>query len=177
MSETNKNLIPWNIWQEHLGVTRSHDAVGRPGRIISARLLPGTDLVIGIQDLMTKHGVTCGWANAFGSLAGAHFSPGISMSKDQPDMMERSPDLNLEEPLEIWSGQGKLGLDEQGNSFMHFHGLVSDLKGRIYGGHFFPGGNPIYITCEVMIQEILDVEHPLIMNEVAKVPLMEVRQK
>lgn len=168
--------FPWSIWAPHEGRLRFHSAAGRPGRLISGRLLPGCDLLRGILDMARSHEVRAAWVNAFGSLARAAFSPGLRLSAENPDRVERRPSVNLEGPIEMWSGTGRLGIPDNGEPFIHFHGLVVSPEGQLYGGHFFPGDNTVYATFEVHIQEILGVAFRLEHDETVELPLIEPRE-
>jgi predicted DNA-binding protein with PD1-like motif len=68
---------------------------------------------------------------------------------------------------------GRLGIPDKGDPLIHFHGLVVDPEGQLYGGHFFPGDNTVYATFEVHIQEILGVEFRLELDEAVELPLIE----
>ncbi len=167
--------FPWNIWAAHEGRPRYHSAAGGAGRLISGRLLPGSDLLGGIIEMARSHEVRAAWVNAFGSLARAAFSPGLRLSAEDPDRVERRPNVELEGPIEMWSGTGRLGLPANGEPFIHFHGVVVGPDGRLFGGHFFPGGNTVYATFEVHIQEILGVEFRLEHDAAVELPLIEPR--
>ena len=169
--------FPWHIWEQHEGSQRFHSAAGRPGRVISGRLLPGCDLLLGIIEMARSHEVRSAWVNGFGSLARAAFSPGIRISASDPDRVDRRPNVELPGPLEMWSGMGRLGIPDGGEPFIHFHGLVATPEGRLYGGHFFPGGNTVYATFEVHIQEVLDVEFVQEMDVNVELPLIEPKEK
>ena len=171
--ENSDENFPWNIWQAHEGACRFHSVDGQPGRIVSGRLLPGCDLVQGILEVAKHHGVKAAWVNGFGSLAKAAFSPAVRLSGAMPDRVERWPNVSLSGPIEMWSGMGRLGTPDEGEAFIHFHGLVTTPDGRLFGGHFFPGGNPVYATFEVHIQEILGVAFTREMDAEVEVPLIE----
>ena len=174
---TELESFPWHIWEQHEGSQRFRSAAGRPGRIISGRLLPGCDLLLGIIEMARSHRVMSAWINAFGSLAKASFSPGIRLSASNSDRVERRPSVNLPGPLEMWSGTGRLGIPAKGEPFVHFHGLVVTPEGQLFGGHFFPGGNIVYATFEVHIQEVLDVAFKLEMDAAVELPLIEPKKK
>ena len=72
---------------------------------------------------------------------------------------------------------GRLGIPEKGEPVIHFHGLLVTPEGQLYGGHFFRGGNPVYATLEVHIQELLDVEFKLKMDRAVEIPLIVPNQK
>ena len=168
--------FPWNIWAPHGDRLRFHSAEGRPGRLISGRLLPGTDLLGGIIAMARTHEIRAAWVNAFGSLARAAFSPGLRLSAKDPDRVERRPNVALEGPIEMWSGSGRLGIPDNGEPCLHFHGLVVSPEGQLLGGHFFLGGNTVYATFEVHIQEILGVEFRLEHDAAVELPLIEPRE-
>ncbi|UCH22938.1 MAG: DNA-binding protein [Deltaproteobacteria bacterium] len=168
--------FPWHIWEQHEGNQRFRSAAGRPGRIISGRLLPGCDILLGIIEMARSHEVRSAWVNAFGSLARAAFSPGIQLSAAKPDRVERRPNVNLPGPIEMWSGMGRLSIPDKGEPFIHFHGLVVTPEGQLYGGHFFSGNNIVYATFEVHIQEILGVEFRLEKDETVELALIEPKE-
>jgi len=169
--------FPWHVWEQHNGNQRFNAAVGQPGRIISGRLLPGCDMLLGIIELAKSNGVKSAWVNAFGSLAETNFSPGLRFAASDPDRVERLPNVNLAGPIEVWSGMGRLSIPDEGEPVIHFHGVVVSLEGQLYGGHFFPGGNPVYATFEVHIQELLDIEFKVEMDPVVELPMIEPIQK
>lgn len=169
--------LPWHIWERHEGIQRYNSAAGRAGRIISGRLLPGCDMLGGIIEMAKSHGVESAWVNGFGSLAKANFSPGIRFSSATADRVERIDNVHLEGPIEVWSGMGRLGVPADGEPVIHFHGLLVDEEGRLYGGHFFPGGNVVYATFEVHLQEILEVEFQVEQDEEVEIPLIKPREK
>jgi predicted DNA-binding protein with PD1-like motif len=163
----------WHIWEQHEGHQRFRSAAGRPGRIISGRLLPGCDLLRGIVEMARSHNVQAAWVNGFGSLAKATFSPGIRRSAADSDRVERTPNVHLDGPIEMWSGMGRLSLANPDEPIVHFHGMVVTQEGQLYGGHFFPGGNPIYATFETHIQEVLDVAFRLEMDNALQFAVLE----
>lgn len=169
--------FPWNIWQPHEETNRFRSAEGQPGRIISGRLLPGCDFVKGIIEVAKFHRVKAAWVNGFGSLAKAVFSPALQFSESMPGRVERQRNISLPGPIEMWSGMGRLGIPGDGEPCIHFHGLVVTPDGRLYGGHFFPGGNTVYATFEVHIQEVLGVEFKLEMDAEVELALIEPKKK
>ena len=71
----------------------------------------------------------------------------------------------------------RLSIPDKGEPVIHFHGMVVTPEGRLCGGHLFPGGNPVYATFEVNIQELLNVEFKLEMDRAVELPLIEPKQK
>jgi predicted DNA-binding protein with PD1-like motif len=152
-----KESFPVGFWKEHQGEIRTRAVAGKAGRIVAGRLRPGTDLIPGILELAQEHGVKTGLVTAFGSLAQARFSEGVQPSAGDPERVERIPPRTVPGPLEFICGQGKIGFPEDKEPVVHFHGLFVTPEGRLMGGHFFPGDNPVWATFEVIIQEILGV--------------------
>lgn len=146
-------------WKKHLGEMRFHGVPGRGGALISGRLLPGTDMIGGILEMSRRHGIKAGLVvTAFGSLAKARFSLGARVAA-APGKLERIPPMDMEGPVEVLCGHGKFGFPDEGQPVVHFHGVLVTPEGEVKGGHFTPGGNPVLITFEVGIQEILGLEH------------------
>lgn len=140
---------------------------GGPGRVISARLKPGTDLLTGLKELTLKHRIYAGAITVcFGSLASAQVT-WTEGSKPDPNA-ER---LQLDGPLSFLSSQGKAGITEEGEAIVHLHGILSDLDGRVWGGHFHDGSNPVFSTFEVVIHEITKVRHTKIWDDESEVKL------
>ncbi len=169
--------FPWHIWEGHEGNPRFNSVAGRPGRIISGRLLPGCDMLLGVIGMAKSHQVKSAWFNSFGSLAKTDFSPGLRFAAANPDKVERLPNVNLTGPIEMWSGMGRLSIPDEGEPVIHFHGVLVTPDGQLCGGHFFPGGNPVYATFEVHIQEILNVDFKLEMDQAVELPLIEPKPK
>jgi hypothetical protein len=138
-------------------------AVGRSGKILIGRVLPGHDFIQGIEDAFRKAGFKSGnLISCVGSLKQASFiyikpKPGGLMGAgyDAPTI--------LEGPLELLTIQGPIIRDEDGEIFYHFHGTVMDKDAKVWGGHFFregtvmpdgqklPGGNPVLATIDFTI--------------------------
>ncbi len=169
--------FPWHIWEQHRGKPLFNSVAGEPGRIVSGRLRPGCDMLLGIIEMAKSHMIKSAWVNAFGSLAQTDFSPGLRFAATDSDRVERLPNLNLEGPVEIWSGMGRLGIPDKGEPVIHFHGMLVTHEGQLYGGHFFPGSNPVFATFEVHIQELLNVEFKVEMDQAVELPLIEPKQE
>ena len=137
--------------------------VGRSGRVLIGRVLPGYDFIQGIEDAFREAGFKSGnLISCVGSLKQASFiyikpKPGGLMGAgyDAPTI--------LEGPLELLTIQGPIVRDEEGEIFYHFHGTVMDKDAKVWGGHFFregtvmpdgkklPGGNPVLATIDFTI--------------------------
>lgn len=154
--------------REHPEV-RFESCEGGPGRIISARLKPGTDLITGLKELILKHNIFAGAITVcFGSLASAQVT-WTEGSKPNPHA-ER---LELSGPLSFLSSQGKAGITEKGEPIVHLHGILADLDGKVWGGHFHEYNNPVFSTFEVIIHEITGVQHKKIWDDESEVELLK----
>ena len=172
-----RETFPLDFWKEHQEAIRIRTVAGGAGRIVAGRLRPGTDLIPGILEVARIHGVETGLVNAFGSLAQARFSEGVQPCADNPERAERIPARTVTGPLEFICGQGKIGLPKDKEPVVHFHGLFVTPEGRLMGGHFFPGDNPVWATFEVIIQEILGVEFDWRTDPEPGIPIMEALPK
>jgi predicted DNA-binding protein with PD1-like motif len=144
---------------------------GRAGRIISARLLPGTDLVSGLEELARKHNILAGAVTVcFGSLSRAEVS---WTEGSKPDPKKKAERTHLDGPLSFLSSQGKIGISQEGEPEIHLHGILADLDGRLWGGHFYDGNNPVFSTFEVVIHEILDLRHTKIWVDESETKLLK----
>jgi len=117
---------------------------------VMIRVHPGSDLVESITDVCGKLGIQSGSIlSAIGSLQRASFL--IAVPMENKIGAGYSNPIVVEGPLELLSGQGNMGSDEEGNLFIHMHGVLSDGRGNAYGGHLIAGACPVLITSEVMI--------------------------
>lgn len=137
-----------------MGQTRISIVEAKPGRVIMVRLLRDTDLVTGIIEACRQSGIVTATVQvAIGSLRRAEISWAIPSSKTQRGS-ERSALMTIDGPVEFLSGQGIICLADQEKPVIHFHGVLCDSKGTTWGGHFFPGGNPIHSTMDVVLAEM-----------------------
>jgi len=156
--------------REHPEV-RFESAEGQAGRVVSARLRPGTDLISGLKELVRKHRIAAGAVTVcFGSLSRAEVT---WTEGSKPDPKKKAERLQLEGPLSFLSSQGKVGISEEGEPLVHLHGILADLEGRLWGGHFHDGNNPVFSTFEVVIHEIRDIRHTKIWDDESETELLK----
>ena len=145
------------ISAEKRGETRVESMEGAAGRVVTARLRPGTDLVTGIEEVVRRHLIAAGAVTvSFGSLAGAEVS---WKEGSRPDPRGKTERFRIEGPVSFLSSQGKVGLTESGDPVVHLHGVLVDWEGRMWGGHFHRDNNPVFSTFELVIHEITGVRH------------------
>ncbi|MEW6266769.1 MAG: PPC domain-containing DNA-binding protein [Thermodesulfobacteriota bacterium] len=134
--------------------TRVSTVIARKGRVVIGRILRDTDLVTGIIELCRQTGIVTGAIEiAIGSLRKADISWAIPSDKTRRGS-ERTAPVPIEGPLEFITGQGLVCLADLDRPVIHFHGMICDPNGRAWGGHFFPNGNPVHSTMDVVITEI-----------------------
>lgn len=137
---------------------RLQSVVGGIGRTIVGRLLPGTDMLEGIQAACRQHNVKHGFINcAIGAFKQATFTYPIPKDGEKIGIAYSDPVI-LDGPIEFLGGQGVICQSEQEEYLIHMHGSASDKDMQVWGGHFLVGGNIILATLDFVIQEVLGVE-------------------
>lgn len=111
---------------------------GRLGRIAVIRLKPNQDLIEGVEAAAAAEGIRDAVVRtAVGSLVDAALGYGagkrLEVAGPGVEILTLSGDLR--------GGRADL------------RGTISDSGARVYGGRFLPGGNPICITLELVLQE------------------------
>ncbi|MGO1120895.1 PPC domain-containing DNA-binding protein [Rhodovibrionaceae bacterium A322] len=119
---------------------------GRYGRLAVIRLKPNEDLVDGVEQAVAEAGIACGVVrSAVGSLVDAALGYGEG---------DEASITTVQGPgIEILTLAGDLRPDPEGVTRAFLQGTVSDTDANVYGGTFLPGGNPICITLELVVQE------------------------
>jgi uncharacterized protein len=129
-------------------------ARGDSGNVVMIRLSPGTNILEGIRRVCEELDIVCGAVvSCIGSLRRASFMVAVPLvSKVGAGYSDL---LNVEGPLELLSGQGSIGEGKDKGIFVHLHAVVSDKEGKLSGGHLVRGANPVLITSEIMIVQVL----------------------
>lgn len=122
-----------------------HVESGAMGRVAYARIAPNEDLVLGVEKLCLVHGFRHAFVRgALGSLV---------------DACLRTADgkyLEITGPaVEIVSLAGEVRPSADGTLRANLSGVVADTDGKVFGGPFVPGSNPICMTFEVTLEEWL----------------------
>lgn len=137
---------------------RISSAESRPGRLVGARILPGTDLIPGLLKICRRHQIKSGCiVTILGSLARARFVLPIPDSGGTMGVRYSDPH-EIEGPLEFLGRSGIIGRLDDGETAIHLHGIFSDRENRFCAGHILEEGNQVLATMEVVIQELPDVE-------------------
>jgi hypothetical protein len=134
-----------------LGRVRYKAAVGKLGRVVAARLLPGTDIVEGIEKVCDDYEIQYAFIGcSIGSLKKATFMYVVPKPEAKVNAAYSDP-LEIPGPIEFLGGFGVICEGEDGERLTHFHGTVSDRLDHVYGGHFLKGKNPILVTMDLVI--------------------------
>ena len=131
---------------------RTAYTTGTAGKIVAARLLPGTDLIQGIVSILKEKDIKNGWVEVIGSLEEATYF--ILEKKDTSKVKLGAgygDPIHVDGPVELFGAWGLIV--DQG---IHIHAAMCDDTGRCFGGHLIEGGNPSLATLEVFITEVLD---------------------
>ena len=164
-----------DYWKTHKEI-RFESFEENAGRIVSARLFAGSDLLNGILEIAKKHKIRAGIVHvAFGSLSKTEIRL-AERGHDTKSGGKRSEPKTIEGPISVLCGQGKVGVPKEGEPVIHMHGVVADTKGRVWGGHLFPDENPVYATLEVVIQEIQGLEFALMYDPLVGEKLLQTRR-
>lgn len=118
---------------------------GRMGRVAYGRIAPNEDLVQGIEKLCLIEG----FRNAFVRGALGSLVDGCLGRSDGRHHRVTGP------AVEIVSLAGEVRTDASGVLSAAISGVVADPQGRVQGGPFISGENPICTTFEVTLEEWL----------------------
>ena len=128
-------------------------AEGRISRVIVARLLPGIDLLDGLQAICEKHGLRNGVViSAIGSLDGVRYC-NVEALPDKKCGYGYGRVLALDEPIELTGAGGVICSDTDGSINLHVHISMSDKTGKAFGGHLV-NGTKVLMTTDVVLGEI-----------------------
>lgn len=135
-------------------------AVGGAGRVVVARLLPGTDLIEGTEEICNRYKIKYAVIScAIGSLKKTSFRYVVP----KPELKtgagyDEPPDIKG--PVELLGATGVITETEDKKINVHLHGAICDQKGVLHGGHFDKGENLALYTIELVIAEVEKIEMP-----------------
>ena len=136
---------------------KCHCAVGRTGRLIAARLLPGQDLYEGAVALIKEADFKSGEVTAIGSLKAATVMWPKTVDF-KGDLENAAVIYDMPGPIELGVAKAYFGVDQAGELFMHFHGLIMDKDGQMRCGNLKPGSAPVLATVELTITEFVGLD-------------------
>jgi len=133
---------------------------GESGRVIVARLKPGSDLLGSLQEIVASEGVKAGvFLSGVGLLGEARLRNCKSLPEEYPITDENRTYLSFNRPLEILSLSGNITVAE-GIPLVHAHVTLSHVGGDeigIIGGHLIEGC-VIFGFAEIILMELEDIE-------------------
>jgi predicted DNA-binding protein with PD1-like motif len=139
------------------GETTFMSSEAKMGRFIVGRILPGSDLVTGIEEICRKHGVRQAMiVGTIGSVVNPHFE-WASTVEERPGTGHTSS-KSIEGPGSLISGQGLVCQKDDNELDIHLHCAITDPSGAVYGGHFPKGTVPVLSTTDVSLVEITGVK-------------------
>jgi predicted DNA-binding protein with PD1-like motif len=134
---------------------------GKAGKTVFSRLLEGEDLFESIEDRAEKSGIRAGFFMLIGTVKHA----ALGYYKDG-----KYETIHLEGPLEVASCTGNVAVDEKGEVVIHAHVVVSNGKGKAFGGHLMKGSE-VGATAELIMVEATGVEVQRVYDEKTKLKL------
>jgi predicted DNA-binding protein with PD1-like motif len=133
---------------------------GKFGRVIVARLKPGSDLLGSLQKIVAREGVRAGVIlSGVGLLGEARLRNCKSLPEEYPITDENRTYLSFSRPLEILSLSGNI-TEAEGNPLVHAHVTLSQVRGDeigIIGGHLIEGCFTFGFA-ELILMELEDIE-------------------
>ena len=134
--------------------------IGRSGRVVVARLKPGSDLLRSLQEIAAEEGIGAGVIlTGLGLLGEARLRNCESVPEEFPITDANRSFLSFEEPLEILSISGTVTVAE-GNPLVHAHVTLSGVEDKgikVIGGHLIEGC-VVAAFAEVALMELDGIE-------------------
>jgi hypothetical protein len=133
---------------------------GGTGRVMVARLKPGSDLLGALQEMVEDEGVEAGVIlSGVGLLEDARLRNCKSLPEEFPITDENRTYLSFSRPLEILSMSGNISMAE-GSPLVHAHVTLSYIEGDeigVVGGHLIEGCI-VFGFAEIIIMELKSVQ-------------------
>jgi uncharacterized protein len=117
--------------------------IGRTGRIAFTRVRPNEDLVQTVEKVALLHGFHSAFVRgSLGSLTDACLESHVGTLRE------------LKGPaIEVLAVVGEVRSDADGTPRAALSGTVADTNGRVWGGRFVSGRNPVCMTFELVLEE------------------------
>lgn len=116
---------------------------------VAGRLMKDVDLFEGIKEVCRHFDIHAAQFQCLGSLKHATY---VQVIRGETEgSVKYSEKKRSTSTVEILSGTGFVGLGEDGQLDVHFHGMVIDCDHQLSGGHFLNGENPTAVTVEFIL--------------------------
>ena len=133
---------------------------GGAGKVMVARLKPGSDLLGALQEMVEDEGVEAGVIlSGVGLLREARLRNCKSLPEEFPITDENRTYLSFSRPLEVLSMSGNVSMAE-GSPLVHAHVTLSYVEGDeigVVGGHLIEGCI-IFGFAEVILMELDNIK-------------------
>ena len=141
-------------------VTRYVSREGRAGRVLVARLKPGSDLLLSIRDFVTKEEMKAGVIlSGVGLLKKARIRNCKVLPEEYPITDSNRSYMSFEMPLEILGLSGNVS-EVDGKPWVHAHVTLSGVKEEkniVVGGHLIEGC-VVFGFAEIIVMQLEDIE-------------------
>jgi predicted DNA-binding protein with PD1-like motif len=139
------------------------ELIGHVGRVLFSRVLENEDLTESIRNDAKKNGIRAGVFMLIGSLKR------VTLGYYREGKYQN---MRLNGPLEIASCSGNIALDEEGETVVHAHIVVSNEKGEAFGGHLL-ADSIVGATAELVMIEASGVTLQRAFDEKTKLRLLK----
>ncbi len=117
---------------------------GRLGRVAYARIAPNEDLVTAMEKICLAEG----FRHAF-------VRGGLGSLVDGCLEGREGRQTHVAGVVEVVSLSGEVRTQPDGSIAAMLTGVIGDMEGKVYGGKFVAGANPVCMTFEVALEEWL----------------------
>ncbi|MCF0137639.1 MAG: DNA-binding protein [Oscillospiraceae bacterium] len=150
-------------------------AIGRQGRVVAFRLMPETDVLLGIAEACRRYDIkNAVIVSAIGSLHDVKYCNVVEMPEKKVGY-GYSEALTLSGPIEMTGASGIVCHDDNGEINLHVHFTMSDRYGTGHGGHLVEG-TKVLITVDVVVAELEGIDMCREYDEYTDVFLFSPRQ-
>lgn len=159
--------------------TRHVNRVGKGGRVVVARLKPGSDLLLSLRRLVEKEGIRAGVIlSGVGLLERARLRNCKALPEEYPITDANRSFVTFERPLEILALSGSVS-EVEGKPWVHAHvtlSCVEDEEISAIGGHLIEGCI-VFGFAEIFLMELEDIEMNREFDEETKTLQLFVQQQ
>lgn len=133
------------------------DFEGREGRVITARIMPDSDMIAEIKKICQDREIDTAFiTTCIGSLKKVTFVYALTDESEYYNIRYSDP-VEITGAIEFLGAQGIIAKDDEGEHQIHMHAQFSDETMKVYGGHIWNEGNIVLATIDLIITEVLDV--------------------